>query len=70
MCDCAALVPEQLDHIAACGDALRVLVLGRFPPPLLRYARRLLRALPRCEEAHFHDCVETPPQSSFFEDDL
>lgn len=55
---------NALDGIAR-ASWLTHLVLGRFPPPLLRYTRRLLRHLPNCVEVHFHDCDETPCQNAF-----
>ncbi len=65
VCDCTGMEVAALDGIALAGDSLQRLVLGRFPTPLLRYTRRLLRCLPHCTEAHFHDCAETPCQSGF-----
>jgi hypothetical protein len=64
VCDCTGMEVEALDGIALAAGLQR-LVLGAFPTPLLRYTRRLLRCLPHCTEAHFHDCAETPCQSSF-----
>ena len=66
ICDCSGMELGALDAIAL-AEGLTRLVLGRVPTPLLRYTRRLLRWLPRCTEAHFHDCDETPCQSSFFD---
>lgn len=65
ICDCSAMNVADLDGIAG-ATQLRRLVLGKFPNELLLYYRRLLRWLPLCTEAHFHDCDETPCQSSFF----
>ena len=65
ICDCTGMTVADLDGIAG-ASGLRRLVLGCFPNELLLYHRRLLRWLPSCTEAHFHDCDETPCQSSFF----
>lgn len=65
VCDCSDLDLAGLDGIAGAVE-LRRLVLGKFPQPLLLYTHRLLRWLPHCAVAHFHDCDETPAQSSFF----
>ena len=65
ICDCSGMNVTSLDGIAGATE-LRRLVLGKFPQQLLLYTRRLLRWLPFCTEAHFHDCAETPCQSSFF----
>jgi hypothetical protein len=68
ICDCTGMDEAALESIGRAAGLTR-LVLGRLPTPLLRYTRRLLRTLPRCTEAHFHDCAETPCQSSFFAGD-
>ena len=65
ICDCSGMNVTGLDGIAGATE-LRRLVLGKFPQQLLLYTHRLLRWLPYCTEAHFHDCAETPCQSSFF----
>ncbi len=64
ICDCSSLDEAAMSCISH-AQGLQRLVLGRLPTPLLRYTRRLLRSLPLITEAHFHDCDETPCQSSF-----
>ncbi len=64
ICDCAALTVAHMQQLSA-ATSMQTLVLGAFPSELRTHVPRLLAALPRCTEAHFHDVTETPCDAGF-----